>query len=86
MREIEETLQSIGGNLTLAVLNITDKHRHLYLLLQDDKNPILVCGLLLQHNPINKKIKNNSVLYIQSLDTTGNFQPRDHQSKFTRQF
>lgn len=86
MQNVEEALTNIGGNLTFSHFSISNETHHLHLLFQNQPRPTIVCGLLLQHKPVNYDPDDPSVLFIEGLDTTGTFEPRQYQSKFTKAF
>ncbi|EJW03316.1 hypothetical protein EDEG_00225 [Edhazardia aedis USNM 41457] len=76
--------------IEFCLLSFTDKKKALYLAIQNKENPILVYGLVIQHQPNNVGLKplifepKFGTLYIEGLDTTGYFTPRSSQSLFTR--
>lgn len=79
---IEDDLIKIGGNLELSILTYKDASRMLYLLVQNKKQPVIALGLLLQY----KNKNGNTAIYIEALDTTGYFEPRNKQTIFTKNF
>ncbi|KAM0677200.1 hypothetical protein BDAP_002211 [Binucleata daphniae] len=83
---LKETLAKLGGNLSFSHVSISDKTHHLHILLQNKDEPTIVCAMLLQHKPVNHDITNPTTIFIEGLDTTGNFHPRKYQSTFTKAF
>ncbi len=82
MDKIIGNLKNIGGEIPFSILSYKSNTHTLYLAL----NPILPVfthSFMIQHKP---RTAHKSSIYIESLDTTGFFLPRNHQSSFTRNF
>ncbi|KAF7684578.1 Histone acetyltransferase [Astathelohania contejeani] len=71
-------LKKIGGSVKLATVQFANKtkFRYMRLLFQDD---VIIAGITIQLNTSGR-------LYIESVDTTGFFNPRDCQTIFTKEF
>ncbi|KAM0675308.1 hypothetical protein GVAV_001133 [Gurleya vavrai] len=84
--EIKNELIKIGGNFQIAIHYFSNKTHYLFILFQNKENPTIIAAILLQHSVKNKQNYIGNILYIEGLDTTGYFQPRNHQSKIIKTF
>lgn len=72
------SLEPFGGNFYFSVCQYTSTDRTLFLILTNPSFPLFTHALIIQHSTTHP----NSI-YIEALDTTGHFMPRDMQPHFT---
>lgn len=78
MLPLIKEISRFGGNFEFSIKVIKSESRTMFLVFTNKNTPVFTHSLVIQHS----KSHDNSI-YIESLDSTGHFEPRELQSQFT---